>query len=48
MRYRTLNLIAACACLACAIAYTAKHGSLVEIATCVALGIANIGFMLVE
>jgi hypothetical protein len=46
MRYRTINLIAASACLCCGIAYTVTNRPLTSIAVLVVLGLANLAFIL--
>ena len=46
MRSHILNLLVGGACLACGIAYTIRNGPLNTIAICVALGLANLAFVL--
>jgi hypothetical protein len=46
MRSRTFNLVVAGACLACGIAYSVTGGPMTAIATLVALGLANLAFIL--
>jgi hypothetical protein len=41
-----INLIAACACLACGIVYTAANRPVAAIATVVVIGLANLAFIL--
>jgi hypothetical protein len=48
MRRYTINLIAACACLACGIAFTVTNRPVTTIATLVVLGIGNLLFILVR
>ena len=48
MRHGTINLIAACGCLACGIAYTVANRPVTAIATLVVLGIGNLLFILVR
>lgn len=44
MKCRNINLIAAGACLACGIAYTAANRPVTSIATVVVIGLANLAF----
>jgi hypothetical protein len=46
MKCSNINLIAACACLACGIAYTAANRPVTSIATVVVIGLANLAFIL--
>ena len=46
MKCHNVNLIAAGACLACGIAYTAADRSVTIIATLVVIGLANLAFIL--
>jgi hypothetical protein len=46
MKCSNLNLIAAGACLACGIAYSAADRPLTSIATLVVIGLANLAFIL--
>jgi hypothetical protein len=48
MKHRTINWIAAVACLACGIEYTVTSGPLSAIATLVILGLVNLGFILLR
>jgi hypothetical protein len=48
MKYRAINLIAACACLCCGIAYTITNRPLTSIAILIVLGLANLAFILVR
>ena len=48
MRRHIINLIAASACLACALAYTVANKPLVTIETLVVLGLANLALILVR
>jgi hypothetical protein len=48
MRTRTTNLIAAGACLACGVFYTATNRPLAAVALLVVLGLANLAFILVH
>ena len=45
MKYDTINLLAACACLGCGIAYTVADRPLASIAVVVVLGLANLAFI---
>jgi hypothetical protein len=45
MKRRTVNFVAAGACLACGIAYTVTGRPLSAIATLVVLGLANLAFI---
>ena len=46
MKCRYINLIAACACLACGIAYTAGNRPVAMVVTVVVIGLANLAFIL--
>jgi hypothetical protein len=46
MKCGNINLIAACACLACGIAYTIGDRPVTTIATVVVIGLANLAFIL--
>jgi hypothetical protein len=46
MKYGNINLIAAGACLACGIAYTAADRPVTSIATIVVIGLVNLAFIL--
>jgi hypothetical protein len=48
MRFRTINLIAACGCLICCTAHTLSHGPLVTIVGFVVVGLANLAFVLAK
>lgn len=48
MRNCTTNLIAAGACLACGVLYTATNRPLAAVALLVVLGFANLAFVLVR
>lgn len=45
MKSRNINLIAACGCLACGIAFTVTNGSFNDIAMLVVIGLANLAFV---
>jgi hypothetical protein len=47
MKYQTVNLVAGCACLMCAIVFTAKSMPIGSITAVVELGVVNLVFLLV-
>ena len=47
MKLRAFNMAAACAYLVCAIAYTVTKGPLTATAGVVALGVANLFFVMI-
>jgi hypothetical protein len=46
MKCHNINLIAACACLVCGIAYTVANRPVTSIATLVVIGLANLALIL--